>query len=162
MLQLRARNQAETQDIAAAIARLVRQRDLIVLVGEMGSGKTCFTQALGRAMNITEPITSPTFNLLHSYTSGRVRLHHADLYRLERTGELVDLGLTDLQDSGGVVIVEWGDVAGDALGDALVIHLRSSDDPTNIDERSIEVGDRGGRWATRWTVLSDALEAWKN
>lgn len=160
MLHLRARNQAETQQIAAATAKLVRQGDLIVLAGEMGSGKTFFTQAFGRALDVTEPITSPTFNLLHSYTSGRLRLHHADLYRLDRTGELVDLGLDELQEAGGVVIVEWGDVVGDALGDALVIHLRNSDDPSKIDERRIDVGDRGGQWATRWIVLRDALDAW--
>ncbi len=162
MLRLRARDRADTQQIAVAVAGLVRPRDLIVLGGEMGTGKTFFTQALGRALDITEPITSPTFNLLHSYTSGRLRLHHADLYRLDRTGEIVDLGLAELQELGGVVIVEWGDVAGDALGDALVVHLRNSDDPSNIDERRIEVGVRGDQWATRWIVLSDTLEKWKN
>ncbi|MEO5975181.1 MAG: tRNA (adenosine(37)-N6)-threonylcarbamoyltransferase complex ATPase subunit type 1 TsaE [Ilumatobacteraceae bacterium] len=160
MLHLHARNQADTQQIAAVIAGLVRQRDLIVLVGEMGSGKTFFTQAFGRALNITEPITSPTFNLLHSYTSGRLHLHHADLYRLDRTGELADLGLHELLDIGGVVIVEWGDVVGDALGDALVVRLRNSDDLSKIDERLIDVGDRGGQWDTRWIVLRDSLDAW--
>lgn len=161
MLRLGAGNPADTQQIAAAIARLVRPRDLIVLAGEMGTGKTFFAQAFGRALDITEPITSPTFNLLHSYTSGRLRLHHADLYRLDRTGELVDLGLDELQEIGGVLVVEWGDVAGDALGDALVVHLRNSEDPSNVEQRRIEVADRGGQWATRWIVLRDALDRWK-
>lgn len=162
ILHLRSRSRVDTQQIAAAVAGLVRSRDLIVLAGEMGTGKTFFVQALGRALDITDPITSPTFNLLHSYTGGRLRLHHADLYRLDRTGELIDLGLTELQERGGVVIVEWGDVVGDALGDALVVHLRNSDDPSNFDERHIEVGDRGGQWETRWIVLRDALEKWKD
>jgi len=160
MLHLHAQSPADTRHIATSIAGLVRQGDLVVLAGEMGSGKTFFTQAFGRALGITEPITSPTFNLLHSYSGGRLRLHHADLYRLERTGELVDLGLSELQEIGGVVVVEWGDVVGDALGDTLVVRLAHSIDPLAIDERSIEIEGRGAQWVSRWTRLCDALDNW--
>lgn len=160
MIHLHAHSPSDTRQIATAIAGLVRQGDLIVLAGEMGSGKTFFTQEFGQALGITEPITSPTFNLLHSYSGGRLRLHHADLYRLDRTGELVDLGLSELQEIGGVVIVEWGDVVGEALGDALVVRLGNSVDPLAIDERTIEVGCRGEQWATRWTRLHNALDQW--
>ncbi|MHB1130550.1 MAG: tRNA (adenosine(37)-N6)-threonylcarbamoyltransferase complex ATPase subunit type 1 TsaE [Ilumatobacteraceae bacterium] len=109
---------------------------------------------------MTEPITSPTFNLIHSYSSGRLRVHHADLYRLERTGELVDLGLGELQDSGGVVIVEWGDIVGDALGDALVVRLSGLVNPVSADERMIEIEGRGAQWVSRWSKLRDALDQW--
>lgn len=160
ILHLHAHSPTDTRHIAIAIARLVRQGDLVVLAGEMGSGKTFFTQAFGQALGISEPITSPTFNLLHSYSGGRLRLYHADLYRLDRTGELEDLGLSELQEMGGVVVVEWGDVVGDALGDALVVRLGSSNDPLAIDERTIEVVGRGGQWVTRWTRLHDALDQW--
>ena len=98
--------------MASALAQLSRSGDVIVLAGEMGAGKTAFAQGFGQALGITEPITSPTFTLVHTYDSGRIILHHADLYRLERTGELADLGLDELQDSGGVIIVEWGDIVG--------------------------------------------------
>jgi tRNA threonylcarbamoyladenosine biosynthesis protein TsaE len=157
---LHAQSPSDTQQIAAAVAGLVRPGDLIVLAGELGSGKTFFSQAFGRALGITEPITSPTFNLLHSYASGRLHVHHADLYRLERTGELADLGLSELQDLGGVVIVEWGDVVGDALGDALVVCLSGSAHPASTAERTIEINCRGGQWITRWTKLHDALGHW--
>lgn len=160
MLHLHAHSPADTQRIAAVIAGHVRAGDLLVLAGEMGTGKTFFTQAFGRALGVTEPITSPTFNLLHSYSSGRLRVHHADLYRLERTGELVDLGLSELQETGGVVIVEWGDVVGDALGDALVVRLSGSVDPASTDERRIEIEGRGVQWISRWSKLRDALEQW--
>ena len=160
MLHLDALSPADTRHIATAIAGLVCQGDLIVLAGEMGSGKTFFAQAFGQAIGITEPITSPTFNLLHSYSGGRFRLHHADLYRLDRTGELVDLGLSELQEIGGVVVVEWGDVVGDALGDALVVRLGVSMDRSAIDERTIDVVARGTQWVTRWTRLHDALQQW--
>jgi tRNA threonylcarbamoyladenosine biosynthesis protein TsaE len=157
---LHAQGPADTQQIAAAVAGLVRSGDLIVLAGELGSGKTFFTQAFGRALGITEPITSPTFNLLHSYASGRLHVHHADLYRLERTGELADLGLSELQETGGVVIVEWGDLVGDALGDALVVCLSRSAHPASTDERTIEINCRGAQWISRWSRLHDALGQW--
>lgn len=160
MLHLHAPSPADTKQIAAVIAEHVRTGDLIVLAGEMGAGKTFFAQAFGQALGITEPITSPTFNLIHSYGSGRLRVHHADLYRLGRTGEVVDLGLGELQDTGGVVIVEWGDIVGDALGDALVVRLSGSTNPASTDERTIEIEGRGGQWVSRWSRLRAALEQW--
>lgn len=160
MLRLHAQCPADTRSIAEAIAGCVRAGDLIVLAGEMGTGKTYFAQTFGRALGITEPITSPTFNLLHNYSGGRLRVHHADLFRLERTGELVDLGLSELQESGGVVIVEWGDIVGNALGDALVVRLSHSAKAASTDERMIEVEGRGEQWASRWDKLRDALGKW--
>lgn len=160
MLHLYAQSPADTKRIAAVIAEHVRTGDLIVLGGEMGAGKTFFVQAFGRALGITEPITSPTFNLIHSYSSGRLRVHHADLYRLGRTGEVDDLGLSELQDTGGVVIVEWGDIVGDALGDALVVRLGSPVSPASTDERMIEIEGRGVQWVIRWGGLRDALDQW--
>lgn len=156
---------AETQRFAEIIAGHVRPRDMVVLAGEMGAGKTTFTQFFGRALGVTDLITSPTFNLLHNYGSGRMALHHADLYRLERTGELEDLGLDELQDSGGVIAVEWGDIVGDELGDALVLRFEHVDQATNdasgkTDEtqvRSVIVSSRGAQWESRFRKLTDEL-----
>jgi tRNA threonylcarbamoyladenosine biosynthesis protein TsaE len=156
---------AETQRFAEIIAGHVRPRDMVVLAGEMGAGKTTFTQFFGRALGVTDLITSPTFNLLHNYGSGRMALHHADLYRLERTGELEDLGLDELQDSGGIIAVEWGDIVGDELGDALVLRFEYVDQATNdasgkTDEmqvRSVTVSSRGAQWESRFRKLTDEL-----
>ncbi len=155
----------DTQRFAEIVASHVRPRDMIVLAGEMGAGKTTFTQFFGRALGVTDLITSPTFNLLHNYGSGRMALHHADLYRLERTGELEDLGLDELQDSGGVIAVEWGDIVGDELGDALVLRFEhvdqaSSDATGKTDEtqgRSITLSSRGAQWESRFRKLADEL-----
>jgi tRNA threonylcarbamoyladenosine biosynthesis protein TsaE len=138
---------------------------MIVLAGEMGAGKTTFTQFFGRALGVTDLITSPTFNLLHNYGSGRMALHHADIYRLERTGELEDLGLDELQDSGGVIAVEWGDIVGDELGDALVLRFehvdQASSDATGKTDltqvRSITLSSRGAQWESRFRKLTDEL-----
>ena len=163
MIRLTAHSTDDTRGIAQAIAKLVRAGDMIVLIGEMGSGKTTFSQHFAHALGVTEPVTSPTFNLLHNYAGGRLQLHHADLYRLERTGELDDLGLTDLQEAGGVMLVEWGDVVGDALGTGLIVKLAVPDIAVSEDSvtvRQIEIDWRGMQWETRWDKLRASLSNW--
>jgi len=163
MIRLTAHSTDDTRGIAQAIAKLVRAGDMIVLIGEMGSGKTTFSQHFAHALGVTEPVTSPTFNLLHNYSGSRLKLHHADLYRLERTGELDDLGLTDLQEAGGVMLVEWGDVVGDALGTGLVLKLaapENADSEDSVTVRQIEIDWRGMQWETRWVKLRTSLDAW--
>ena len=147
----------DTRQFAEIVAAHVRPRDMIVLAGEMGAGKTTFTQSFGRALGVTDLITSPTFNLLHNYGSGRMSLHHADLYRLERTGELEDLGLDELQDGGGVIAVEWGDIVGDELGDALVLRFEHAVETSDTEVRTVTVGARGAQWASRFNKLSEEL-----
>ncbi len=170
-VDLRAPSLAATHEIAAVVAGASGVGDVILLVGEMGSGKTTFAQGFGRALGVDEPITSPTFTLVHSYDvpSRRVTLHHADLYRLERTAEIVDLSLLELAEDRGIVLVEWGEVAEQLLGDHLAVVLErdeddddgSSDDPTDdfgLDEaRRITVSASGPAWAGRWSALVDAL-----
>jgi tRNA threonylcarbamoyladenosine biosynthesis protein TsaE len=163
MIRLTAHSTDDTRGIAQAIAKLVRAGDMIVLVGEMGSGKTTFSQHFAQALGVTEPVTSPTFNLLHNYAGGRLKLHHADLYRLERTGELDDLGLTDLQEAGGVMLVEWGDVVGDALGTGLIVKLaanENADTEDSVSIRQIDIDWRGMQWETRWDKLRSSLDTW--
>ena len=163
MIRLYAHSTDDTRDIATAIAMLVRASDMIVLIGEMGSGKTTFSQYFAEALGVTEPVTSPTFNLLHNYAGGRLKLHHADLYRLERTGELDDLGLTELQEAGGVILVEWGDVVGDALGTGLTVKLAAPEDAgteESVTVRQFEIDWRGMQWETRWDKLRASLSNW--
>ncbi len=191
-LALHSASIVDTHAIAAAIAGLSRPGDIIVLAGEMGAGKTAFAQGFGRAIGVTDQITSPTFTLVHSYPidtgprAGKVTLHHADLYRLERTAEVSDLALRELAEFSGIVLVEWGDVV-DLFGDHLVVRLdsqipddldadpldredppagASSGDPVDDDSdvlaldgaRHIEVDAVGPGWAGRWDRLMSELE----
>ena len=98
MLHLRAESPADTAAIAASIAAVARSGDLIVLAGEMGAGKTAFAKGFGVALGVTEPITSPTYTLVHSYEAGRITLHHADIYRLSTQNEVADLALDGERD----------------------------------------------------------------
>jgi tRNA threonylcarbamoyladenosine biosynthesis protein TsaE len=156
MLELCADSLADTHRVAAAIAGVARPGDLIVLAGEMGAGKTAFAQGFGLALGVSEPITSPTYTLVHSYDCGKITLHHADLYRLDRLDEIADLALAELADFGGVVLIEWGDVAHSMLGDHLRVHLAADGDDETA--RLIELSASGSSWAARWPRLVESCE----
>lgn len=160
MITCRSKSPEDTAEIAAACAALVRARDVVVLAGEMGAGKTAFTVALCRALGVSESdaVSSPTFTLVHSYSSGRIPVVHADLYRLTSMGEVEDLGLREQADLGAVVLVEWGDVAGSLLGDTLTIALHHDDD--NENARTIEFSVEGHQWDARWDRLRQAMSRW--
>ncbi len=166
MLHLRASSIDDTHAIAAEIAALARTGDLIVLAGEMGAGKTAFAQGFGAALGVAEPMTSPTFTLVHSYDLGRITLHHADIYRLTTRNELDDLALSELLEYDGIVLLEWGDVVAQSLGEHLLVRLESGpehdegvDDEGVDDEgvRSLTVVGNGKSWAGRWERLEAAM-----
>ena len=153
-LSLRAASLDVTHSIAAALAGLSRSGDVILLAGEMGAGKTAFAQGFGRALGVTEPITSPTFTLVHSYDTGGPTLHHADLYRLDQLAEVADLALGELAEFDGIVLVEWGDVVEFTFGDHLVVRLDAVEE--DEDARVIVLTAVGPTWATRWESLRRA------
>ena len=157
MLHLRARSLADTHAIAAALAAVSRRGDLIVLAGEMGAGKTAFAKGFGQALGVTEPITSPTFTLVHSYdTPGKLTLHHADIYRLSTQHEVADLALAELLEYDGIVLLEWGDVVARSLGEHLLVQLDA--DPDDEDARDITLSRSGRAWAERWSRIEAATE----
>ena len=175
-----------THAVAAVIAGVARAGDIIVLAGDMGAGKTAFAQGFGRALGVTEPITSPTFTLVHSYPlTHRLTLHHADIYRLDRMSDIADLALPELASFNGIVLVEWGDVAGSALGDHLEVRINhlddrepdgddrertdgdTNDDDTDDDDfadagcREIELRAVGSSWAGRWDRIARGVEPFR-
>ncbi|MFZ7127331.1 MAG: tRNA (adenosine(37)-N6)-threonylcarbamoyltransferase complex ATPase subunit type 1 TsaE [Desulfobacterales bacterium] len=112
------RSAAETRRLARCIAEAVREPLIILLDGELGSGKTCFAQGLAWGLGVPGdiPITSPTYTLVNDYPgSGRLPFVHADLYRLE-AADLEDIGIDELLDRRALVAVEWPDRMG-SLGD---------------------------------------------
>jgi tRNA threonylcarbamoyladenosine biosynthesis protein TsaE len=157
MLQLRSTSPAETQAIAAVIAGMARAGDIIVLAGDMGAGKTAFAQGFGAAMGVTDHMTSPTYNLVHSHpTAGRLVLHHADLYRLSTQHEVADLAFAELAESGGVIVVEWGDVVASSFGDHLMVSIEPVEDAD--DERLLHVQAFGRSWVGRLAEIERGLE----
>lgn len=102
---------SETQKIAAQCAAALQPGAVLALVGELGSGKTCFVQGLAAGLGVPEKITvaSPTFVLIHEYAGGRLPLFHFDFYRLEKKEEALQLGLEEYWEGEGVSVVEWAD-----------------------------------------------------
>lgn len=164
MIRVASHGVADTQALAARVAPLLEGGELILLGGELGAGKTVFTQGLARAMGIEEAVTSPTFTLLRSYDTpdGR-RLLHADLYRLEHLQEVLDLGLGEMIEDATVTVVEWGEVASPVLpADHLDVQIgfdARSGNGAGDDERVVTMSPVGPRWTRRLSVLASAVGA---
>ncbi|MBO0692615.1 MAG: tRNA (adenosine(37)-N6)-threonylcarbamoyltransferase complex ATPase subunit type 1 TsaE, partial [Acidimicrobiaceae bacterium] len=162
-LSLRSGAPEETERVAAALVSFLRNGDVVLLSGDLGAGKTVFTRGLARAAGVAEPVTSPTFTLIHSYrTAIGLDLLHADVYRLETTGEIADLGLAELIEEHAFALVEWGERTAGALGpDHLLVTLSVPEQPGEAgpSARTLTVRPVGRSWEERWARLEHALRA---
>jgi tRNA threonylcarbamoyladenosine biosynthesis protein TsaE len=100
---------AETRRLGRRIAALLKAGDVLLLLGELGAGKTCFAQGIGRGLRVKEAVKSSSFVLVNEY-NGRLKVYHADLFRLNDPGEVVDLALEETS-ADGVLLIEWPDRA---------------------------------------------------
>ena len=155
-LQVVCRGPAATQAVASAIAGTLLPGDVLLLDGDLGAGKTTFTQGLARAMGVGEAVTSPTFSLVRSYpTAFGVELIHVDVYRLDTLADIIALGLPEMLEDGAVAVIEWGEKAAPALGSE---HLDIRFALTDLDgERRLDIGPSGSRWLSRWEDLAAAV-----
>lgn len=134
-------NVEETQRIAAALAKVVVPGTVIALEGDLGAGKTHFTQGLARGLGVGEAVTSPTFNVMSVYDQGRLPLYHFDLYRLEDALELEGIAFYDYVEADGVSCIEWAAKFPEEIpAQALWISITTRED--NV--RSIEVRTASG------------------
>ena len=157
-LDLRAATAEDTRSIGESLAPLLVPGDAIALTGELGAGKTTFAQGLARGLGFAGSVLSPTFTLVREYRSGRLPIVHADVYRLERVQDVVDLDLEDSAE-GGVLLVEWGDVVEALLPEGhLIVELTV---PEPGDQRSVRIGTAGDAWRLRWERLERAVDPWK-
>ena len=136
----------ETEALGAALGRTAEGGELIGLVGELGTGKTCFVRGLAAGLGIdAERVHSPTFVIVHEHHGGRLLLQHVDLYRLERPSDEEPF-LREVLYGAGVAAVEWFDRLGaDAGEEALIVTLRYVEG----DRRVIQIEARGARHE-RW------------
>jgi len=160
----------DTQALAAVLSEHLVVGDLVVLAGDLGAGKTCFAQGLGAGLGVTERMTSPTFTLVNRYESGRLELHHLDVYRLDDIAETLDLDLPELLEV-GITVIEWGEEINEVLPvDHLTVRLRYPELPDSADDadgsdvsddvRLIELDAGGPDWAKRLTTLAPSIEPW--
>lgn len=143
---------AATQLAGEQLAQLLRAGDILLLSGTLGAGKTAFTQGIARGLGVRDRVTSPTFTLVRQHdcfsASGVSTLHHADVYRTNSLDEIEDLALEELVETGGVAVIEWGEMAAPILGAAawrLNIDVLGDEereisiDPTSIQDRVDEL-----------------------
>jgi tRNA threonylcarbamoyladenosine biosynthesis protein TsaE len=133
------RSQEDTERLAETLAVTLRGGDVVLLSGPLGAGKTAFVRGLACGLGVDpDEVSSPTFTLVHEYRGGRLRLFHADLYRLG-TAAAEDLGLDELGVQDGVLAIEWPDRLGHAFRNAIDVQIDM------VDETSRRIAVRGGR-----------------
>ena len=119
----------ETQALGEKIGKMLKRGDVIALIGELGTGKTCLTQGIARGVGIApnEIVSSPSYILINEY-NGTVPIYHIDLYRLENNEEIAELGLSEYVEGDGICIIEWAERMADALPDSCIkIHITLAD-----------------------------------
>ena len=140
----------ETRSLASLLSKVFQAGDVVVLSGDLGAGKTAFTQGLGLGLGVEHPVTSPTFTLANKY-EGELTLNHLDVYRLEHFQEVEELGLSELIDSNSLTVIEWGNVISSVLTEGyLEISLSLGE---SLDERTIEFRLIGQQWVGRESEL---------
>jgi tRNA threonylcarbamoyladenosine biosynthesis protein TsaE len=144
----------ETHALGRRLGALLRPGDVVVLDGELGTGKTVLAKGIGVALGIIEAVVSPTFTVVREYDAP-TPLVHVDVYRLDHLQELHDLGFDDLVGDEAVTVVEWGDRVSAVLpGDRLRVLLEAGD---GDDDRVVTVDATGVTWAGRLDALAAAV-----
>ena len=117
-------NERETEKLGEAIGRAATAGTVIALIGDLGTGKTTLTKSIARGLGVTETVTSPTFNIIREYRSGRIPLYHFDVYRIGDPDEMFELGYEEYFYGDGICVVEWADIIEELLPeDAVIIRI---------------------------------------
>lgn len=127
----------ETQEIAKKFAKTLKPDDVIILFGDLGAGKTCFTNGILYGLGFLSGGSSPTFTIVNEYPTTPV-INHFDLYRLTSEDDLFDMGFADYFDKGRITIVEWPQIAGEFLEKRKTVTV-SINFTENDDEREITI-----------------------
>jgi tRNA threonylcarbamoyladenosine biosynthesis protein TsaE len=136
-------SEQETLDLGRRTGQKLRAGDLLVLEGELGTGKTVFVRGVAEGLGLPpDDVTSPSFTLVHEHRGGRIPLFHVDLYRVDSAEELMTIGLDEILSSGAVVAVEWGERLPPVYRrNAVTVRLHDAGDGA----RRIEVASRRDR-----------------
>ena len=109
MKEFKTFSQEVTIEIGKALGRLLNTGDIVCINGDLGTGKTVFTNGIAKSLGIKEHITSPTFTIVNEY-SGRVPFYHFDVYRISDSEEMFEIGFEEYLYGEGIVVIEWADI----------------------------------------------------
>ena len=129
----------ETEQIGAALAKILPAGTVIAYRGDLGAGKTAFTRGLAKGLGCTDMVTSPTYTIVNEYLSGKMPLFHFDMYRLRSAEDLWDIGWEDYLDRGGICAVEWSENVAEAMDGAITVRIEKTGEETR--RITVEGGD---------------------
>lgn len=142
--QFKSNDAIETKNFAKKLAKKLKKSDIVVLSGELGSGKTKFTEGILDFFNLQDEISSPTFTIVNEYSTSNVPIYHFDVYRLEDEDEFLAIGGEEYFEN-GICIIEWGEIVENVLPKEYIKISFSKDD---LDEnvRILEIETFGDRF----------------
>ena len=129
----------ETFSLGEKLGRLAKKEMIICLDGDLGTGKTVFTQCFAKGIGIAEPVSSPTFTIVQIYEEGRLPFYHFDVYRIGDVAEMEEIGYQDYFYGNGVCLVEWGRLIQDILPESVSWIIIEKDLEKGFDYRRIQL-----------------------
>lgn len=134
-------SEKETYQLGYDLGRKANKRDVFCLLGDLGVGKTVFTQGFADGLQIVEPICSPTFTIVQEYQSGRIPFYHFDVYRIADVEEMEEIGYEDYFYGEGVCLIEWANLIVEILPAELTIIKIEKDLEKGFDYRRITIDE---------------------
>ena len=138
---MRTNSPAETRALGFQLAAMLRPGDVLLLLGDLGAGKSELTRGIARGLGVTSPVASPSFTILNVYDEGRIPLYHFDWYRLNSAEELYEMGMDEYLGGDGVAVVEWPSRCPEAVPET---YLEVRIDTVGERDREIILTPRGG------------------
>lgn len=136
---IESRSAADTFAYGKALGKKATPGEVYTLTGDLGVGKTVFTQGFAAGLGITEPVSSPTFTILQSYEEGRLPLYHFDVYRIDDVEEMEEIGYEDCFYGEGVCLIEWADLVREILPEDCIRITIEKDLSKGFDYRRISI-----------------------
>lgn len=137
MQEYKTKNEQETIEFGIRLSGMLKGGDILAVTGDLGSGKTALVKGIAKGFSIDEPITSPTFTLVHTYQGPSATLHHFDVYRVSDEDELFEIGFEEYLYGDDICVIEWADLIRSLLPTRTKwVHLRRG---STADERIISL-----------------------
>ena len=144
-------NEEETKKIANSLAKLLQKGDIIILSGDLGAGKTKFTEGILSFFGLEDEISSPTFNIVNEYKTNNINLYHFDIYRLEDIDEFYEIGGEEYFEK-GICIIEWGELLNPILPkDYILIKIEPVEN--NINSRLFTIQSHDSKFDNYLKIL---------
>ena len=144
-------NEEETKKIANSLAKLLQKGDIIILSGDLGAGKTKFTEGILSFFGLEDEISSPTFNIVNEYKTNNINLYHFDIYRLEDIDEFYEIGGEEYFEK-WICIIEWGELLNPILPKDYIL-IKIEPVQNNINSRLFTIQSHGSKFDNYLKIL---------